>query len=285
MEVAEYYSTYAQQLEDYFERFLRQTKESLTPVNQQMVDDSPNDIQTPANEIFATVEAKGPVDTPRHMLVEIYAWASITTAGSMVGTCLGYTLLAPLMPYLVDVESAAIISYLVLPLTAQLIFQKYGYIQSLSHKSNVNLRFLSLGFCMVQGVFNGHVIHNIYVTGQPPAFLTPAIIAYSFANMPQEVGNNRIAQLSSSLSCALAGNISVGAITGYLTSSYFLLSLIYCAIAGIVMQFIFKRVHQERPLHTFQHALTSLMIIAKGLFFLIFGSYACVLVSISLNEY
>lgn len=43
------------------------------------------------------------------------------------------------------------------------------------------LRTFSLILCTIQGIFSGHVIHNIYVMGQPIPLVTPAAIAYSFA--------------------------------------------------------------------------------------------------------
>ncbi|EPB68602.1 hypothetical protein ANCCEY_12303 [Ancylostoma ceylanicum] len=140
-------------------------------------------------------------------------------------------------------------------------------------ESDSNLRYLSLGLCMLQGAFNGHVIHNIYITGQPPLFLTPTAIAYSFAYMPEGAGKNRVAQLSFSISSALAANIFIGAITGSLTAPYYFLSIGYCAVAGFMMQVIFRKVHRQTSLHSFQHAVTSLLITVKGLFFLLFGSY------------
>lgn len=63
--------------------------------------------------------------------------------------------------------------------------------------------------------------------------------------MPKEAGRNRLAQLFSSLNCALTANISIGAITGHLSPTYYFLTLGYCAAAGIVMQIIFKKVHKK----------------------------------------
>lgn len=63
--------------------------------------------------------------------------------------------------------------------------------------------------------------------------------------MPQETGKNRIAQLSLSISSALTANVFLGAITGSLTASYYFLTLAYCAVAGFMMQVIFKKVHTQ----------------------------------------
>lgn len=66
---------------------------------------------------------KGEVDTPNEAMVEVFAWASITTAASMFGTLLGYTICAPLMRNLTDSFCAALLSYVVLPLGAHLILR------------------------------------------------------------------------------------------------------------------------------------------------------------------
>lgn len=55
-------------------------------------------------------------------------------------------------------------------------------------ESDSNLRYLSLGLCIVQGALSGHAIHNIYITGQPLPFITPAAIAYCFAVMSSVLG-------------------------------------------------------------------------------------------------
>ncbi|EYC33385.1 hypothetical protein Y032_0002g768 [Ancylostoma ceylanicum] len=265
---------YCQQLENRYDDIIRYSRRTFTECSTRKTK-TPNGPTSIANEIFTAVQEKGEVDTPNEAMVEVFAWASITTTASMVGTFLGYTILAPLMRYSVDSLSAALISYLVLPLSAHLIFRRLDADSRYADREgDWRLRSLSLVFCFIQGIFNGHVIHNIYVTGQPIPVVTPAAIAYTFANMPKEAGRNRIAQLCSSLNCALTANISIGAITGHLSPPYYFLTLGYCVAAGIVMQIIFKKVHKKTPLHTFQHAVTSLMIAVKGLFFLLFGSYA-----------
>ncbi|KIH48575.1 hypothetical protein ANCDUO_21354 [Ancylostoma duodenale] len=114
-----------------------------------------------------------------------------------------------------------------------------------NRESDSDLRYLSLWLCIAQGAFSGHVIHNIYITGQPPVFITPAAIAYSFAYMPQAAGKNRIAQLSLSISAAVAANIFLGAITASLTPSYYFLSIAYCTVAAFMMQVIFRKVHRQ----------------------------------------
>ncbi|KAL6733916.1 hypothetical protein Aduo_004516 [Ancylostoma duodenale] len=276
-EIVDLCHTYCQQLENRYDDIIRRSRESFTECSTQPMKTAkgPTSTTSITNDILTAVQEKGEVDTPNDVMVEVFAWASVTTAASMVGTFLGYTVFAPLMRYLVDNICAAIISYLILPLSAHLIFRRLDADPRYADRENDwRLRSLSLIFCTIQGIFNAHVIHNIYVTGQPIPLVTPAAIAYTFANMPKEAGRNRIAQLCSSLNCALTANISIGAITGHLSPPYYFLTLGYCMAAGIVMQIIFKKVHKKTPLHTFQHAVTSLMIAVKGLFFLLFGSYA-----------
>ncbi|EYC33387.1 hypothetical protein Y032_0002g769 [Ancylostoma ceylanicum] len=272
-EVAEVYSAYCHQIEDNFEDFVRNTQETLAEASTKTIE-TVRDADSTTDELITAVRETCEVNTPRRAVVEIYAWASVTAAASMIGTFMGYTILAPLLSYFTGTFSAATLGFLIIPLSAHFLFRSYDDDPRYADReSDSNLRYLSLGLCMLQGAFNGHVIHNIYITGQPPLFLTPTAIAYSFAYMPEGAGKNRVAQLSFSISSALAANIFIGAITGSLTAPYYFLSIGYCAVAGFMMQVIFRKVHRQTSLHSFQHAVTSLLITVKGLFFLLFGSY------------
>ncbi|KAL6733917.1 hypothetical protein Aduo_004517 [Ancylostoma duodenale] len=272
-EVAELYTAYRHQIEDNLEDFVRNSQQTLAEASTQTFQ-TVKEADSTTEELVTAVTETSEVDTPRRALVEIYAWASITAACSMIGTFLGYTFFAPLLSYLMGTFSAALLGYLVIPLCAHILFRSYDDdLRYANRESDSDLRYLSLWLCIAQGAFSGHVIHNIYITGQPPVFITPAAIAYSFAYMPQAAGKNRIAQLSLSISAAVAANIFLGAITASLTPSYYFLSIAYCTVAAFMMQVIFRKVHRQTSLHSFQHAVTSLLITVKGLFFLLFGSY------------
>lgn len=44
-----------------------------------------------------------------------------------------------------------------------------------------DVRMVSLEFAVAQGIFVGRCMRDLYLSGQPPMFLTPATISVSFA--------------------------------------------------------------------------------------------------------
>uniref|UniRef100_A0A0K0D8T8 MFS domain-containing protein n=1 Tax=Angiostrongylus cantonensis TaxID=6313 RepID=A0A0K0D8T8_ANGCA len=94
----------------------------------------------------------------------------------------------------------------------------------------------------------------------------------SYAVAPSANGN-RVALLGGTIGAAVIFNLAVALITGNLSFTYFLLTLTYGGIAAAVMQLIFKNLNEKERGHVYQSALSCGFIIAKGTFFLLFGSY------------
>lgn len=133
-EVAELFSAYRHQIEDNLEDFIRNSQDTLAEASTQIetvtaADSTTDELITAVKETVCCSKGRSEnlvsynnkylqteVDTPKRAVVEIYAWASITTAGSMIGTFLGYTLFAPFLQYFVGTLTAAVLGYFILPL-------------------------------------------------------------------------------------------------------------------------------------------------------------------------
>ncbi|PIO72329.1 hypothetical protein TELCIR_05743 [Teladorsagia circumcincta] len=81
------------------------------------------------------------VETPRRFMVQIYAWSSVCALGAMYDEDIRY--MDPL--------------------------------------NDGDVRFVSFAFSVVQSLFVGRAIRNVYLSAQPPLFITPAAIAVCYA--------------------------------------------------------------------------------------------------------
>ncbi|VDO95600.1 unnamed protein product [Heligmosomoides polygyrus] len=134
-----------------------------------------------------------------------------------------------------------------------------------------------LAYAILQGVITGYVIDSIYLSYIPFAIVTPAIVALSFAKSPQAVtktaNGDRKQLLGGTIGAAVLVNFILGLLTGSLSFVYFLLTLTYAGIAAVVMQVAIKNLKGGDKVHVYQNALSCGLIVAKGMFFLLFGSY------------
>ncbi|KAJ1372268.1 hypothetical protein KIN20_034377 [Parelaphostrongylus tenuis] len=95
-----------------------------------------------------------------------------------------------------------------------------------------------MAFSVLQGVISDRISRKLYLSAQPPPFLTPASIAFLPAYMPICAGKNRLAHLTTSLSFAMGMNIVIGAIMNCLTLAYYALALCYVAGAWFTWQLV-----------------------------------------------
>ncbi|PIO52993.1 hypothetical protein TELCIR_25692 [Teladorsagia circumcincta] len=79
--------------------------------------------------------------------------------------------------------------------------------------------------------------------------------------------------LGGTIGTAVGVNFTLGLITGSLSFTYLLLTLVYAGIAHVIMQLCLKNLKCMDKGHLYQNALSCAVIAAKGMFFLTFGSY------------
>ncbi|EPB68523.1 hypothetical protein ANCCEY_12393 [Ancylostoma ceylanicum] len=125
---------------------------------------------------------------------------------------------------------------------------------------------------ITQGVLAGYAINSYYLSSQPLACVTPAVVSVGYTISVRQSHGNRFQMLGFSLGAAFIVNLVLGAMFGTNTLSYQFLTLGYVAIAGFMMQLVLHDVQMTRG-HAYQNALASLYLLFKGATFYCFGTY------------
>ncbi|KAK6057861.1 hypothetical protein COOONC_04576 [Cooperia oncophora] len=137
---------------------------------------------TVTDRLMNIVSDTNDVHTPRNSMVEIYAWSSVCAFAAMVGMFLGHSALAPFVESVVEENTAMITACIVLPSIAIFVIQQYDEdVRYHNPLKDGDVRFVSLSFSFVQGIFVGRAIRSVYLSAQPPLFITPAAITTMFA--------------------------------------------------------------------------------------------------------
>ncbi|VDM52671.1 unnamed protein product [Angiostrongylus costaricensis] len=276
--VVEVVERYRHELEDAMQT-IRQSGEEYGQSAQQMIQETRNQVEPQTQELITAVRDTSSVPPTTKPVVEVFAWATLMIFFANAGIIVGSYILGPLLSAFLGKSGAALLAFLAIPGYAHYSITKVGYVSALSDILNSGggddaaIRFQVLSLAIVQGVLMGFVINSLYLSSIPFAVLTPAITALSFPAVALSANGNRVALLAGTIGAAIIFNFAVGLVTVNLSFTYFLLSLTYGGIAAAVMQLIFKNLHEEAKGHVYQNALSCGFIIAKGTFFLLFGSY------------
>nr|CDJ94465.1 Protein of unknown function DUF856 domain containing protein [Haemonchus contortus] len=137
------------------------------------------------------------------------------------------------------------------------------------------IRMQLLSYAIIQGMLMGYVIDSIYLSYIPYAVITPAIVTVSFATVAKQSNGERKMLLGGTIGTAITVNFILGMITGSLSFVYFLLTLTYAGIAAVIMQLCLRNLKgtEDDSEHFYQNALSCSYVIAKVMFYLMFGSY------------
>ncbi|ETN82519.1 hypothetical protein NECAME_07905 [Necator americanus] len=263
--VAELYGSYRQELETAMEG-LRQRGQAFGESAPQYIEDTKSQIEPQTQEIIDAVQDTSAVSTPQRAVIEVFAWASVMVFFANVGVGFGSYIFGPIISIFIGKFGATLAAFVGIPLYAHYEIKHSG-------GSDVNIRLELLSLAVLQGVLTGFVIDSLYLSATPFAVLTPAIVTVSFASIAASAQGNRVTLLGGSVGAAVGVNFLIGLITGNLTFVYFLLTLTYAGIAAVTMQLVFKHIQGEAKGHVYQNVLSCSFIIAKGMFFLLFGSY------------
>ncbi|KAL6733918.1 hypothetical protein ANCDUO_01655 [Ancylostoma duodenale] len=263
--VAEVYGSYRQELEETMEG-LRQRGQALGESAPQMIEDTKSQIEPQTQELIEAVQDTSNVSTPQKVVIEVFAWSSVMVLFANIGLGFGSYILGPIISIFVGKFGATLAAFVAVPLYAH-------YQIKHSTGSDVNIRFELLSLAILQGVLTGFVINSLYLSATPFAVLTPAIVTVSFAAIANSANGNRVTLLGGSIGAAVGVNFLLGLITGSLTFVYFLLTLTYAGIAAVTMQLVFKHIQGDAKGHVYQNILSCSFIIAKGMFYILFGSY------------
>ncbi|VDM54800.1 unnamed protein product [Angiostrongylus costaricensis] len=247
-DVTNLYKAYRDEIECQVERFAGSSWDFTTATAKKIEEElastsTASEITT--ESVINVMSDTADVETPKNVVVQVFAWATVTVTASMIGTFMGYTVLSPILISNMEKHSAFILAYVVLPLIATLVMRMYDHDpRYCGPHVDAEVRYISMTFAVLQGY------------------------------MPICAGKNRLALLSTSLNFAMAMNIAFGAIMNWLTLAYYMLSFCYVLGSWITLQLAFLNIRKNNLIHVHQHLLVSILIGVKGTFFLLFGSYA-----------
>ncbi|KAJ1353199.1 hypothetical protein KIN20_009778 [Parelaphostrongylus tenuis] len=231
----------------------------------QTIEGTESQIELQTDGLVTAAQPSSAVSPETKPIIDVFAWATLMVFFSNVGIIVGSYIIGPILSKFLGKFGAATLAFFVVPSYAHYSIKKK------SGGDDGVIRFEVLTLAVIQGVLMGFVIDSLYLSSIPFAVLTPAIITVSFPAVALSSNGNRVTQLISTIGAAVIFNLAVGLATNSLSFTYFLLSLTYGGIAAVVMQLFFKNFLREA--HVYQNALCCGFIIAKGIFFLLFGSY------------
>ncbi|KAK5977150.1 hypothetical protein GCK32_004615 [Trichostrongylus colubriformis] len=273
--VAEVVQTYRQDLEEVAED-LRRRGQEIGETAPKMIEDTKNQIEPQTQEIINAIQDTSDVSPPEKPIIEVFAWSTVMVLFANIGIFFGVHLLGTFVSFVVGKFGAALVAFIGLPLYAHYkIKQKSGAKDAISEAvtGDKTIRMEMLSYAILQGVLTGFVIDSIYLSYIPYAVVTPAIVAVSFAAVSKNADGNRSVLLGGTIGTAVGVNFTMGLIMGSLSFTYILLTLTYAGIAYVIMQLCLKHVKRVDKGHLYQNALSCGYIVAKGMFFLTFGSY------------
>uniref|UniRef100_A0A0K0DLJ0 Vesicle transport protein n=1 Tax=Angiostrongylus cantonensis TaxID=6313 RepID=A0A0K0DLJ0_ANGCA len=218
-DVTNLYKTYRDEIECQVERFVGSSWDFTTATAKKIEEEllptrTASDITT--ESIISVMSDTAEVETPTNVVVQVFAWATVTVTASMIGTFMGYTVLSPFLVSSMEKHSAFILAYLVLPLIAMLVMRMYDRDpRYCGPHVDAEVRYISMAFAVLQGY------------------------------MPICAGKNRLALLSTSLNFAMAVNIVIGAIMNWLTFAYYMLSFCYVLGSWITLQLAFLKIRKS----------------------------------------
>uniref|UniRef100_A0A1I7XUI4 Uncharacterized protein n=1 Tax=Heterorhabditis bacteriophora TaxID=37862 RepID=A0A1I7XUI4_HETBA len=283
--VVETYGTYRREFEDTFNG-LRHRGQVIQKRALQFLTDTRAQVNPQKQKLVQLVSDTSDINIPHKVVVGTFAWASVLILGASIGSFLGSFVLDLFISCFVGKVGAAVLAFLIIPIYAYNTIKK----DEAAGVPDAIIRFSLLFLAIIQGILAGHTISSSYLSAQPLAFFTPAVIALTFPvihtlcihpclfyllfqSIAHSIGTNRVSLFCGVLGTALTLNLLLGAVAGYLTTAYFLLTVLYISSASIVLQFVCQDVkYNEVQLHTYQLALLILFVLVKNFVFLTFGS-------------
>ncbi|KAK5977147.1 hypothetical protein GCK32_004612 [Trichostrongylus colubriformis] len=271
--VAEVVETYRHDLEEAAED-LRQRGQSFSESAPKMIEDTRSQIEPTTQEIVEAVQDTSDASPPEKPMIEVFAWSTVMVFFANLSIFIGIHFLGPIVSIFVGKFGAFMLAAVGVPCYAHYTIKKSGVAEAAEAVTgDKSVRMELLSYAILQGVLMGYVIDSIYLSYIPYAVITPAIITISFASVAQNANGDRKMLLGGTVGAAVSFNLMLGMITGSLSFVYFLLTLTYAGIAAVIMQLCIKHLKSMSKGHVYQNALSCGFIVAKGMFFLMFGSY------------
>ncbi|CAO4379993.1 unnamed protein product [Caenorhabditis nigoni] len=263
--VTKTYANYVQDIQQAAEG-IRQRAAVLQQEGPAQLQQLQSQIQPQTQELISALqETQSPIGLPTSSVVEIFGWSSILLLGAGIASIVGGYLLSPIFGIFIGRAGAAILATLILPGLA-------AYQLNAEDGSTSATRFQLLLLALTQGVLMGHAISYTYVSGQPLGFITPLVIAFAYPLVAGQVGTAHVPLLGGAVGASFAAQFVFGLVSGSLTFSYFLLSALYSAASGALLQIAFKNLNAPSRIHMYQILLVASFLFSKALVYGLFGS-------------
>ncbi|GMT03340.1 hypothetical protein PENTCL1PPCAC_25514, partial [Pristionchus entomophagus] len=216
------------------------------------------------------VQDKSDVQTPGSAVLPTFAWTTVLTLGASIGFWAGANVLGGLVHLFFGGLFISLAALVALPISAfYAIKAKQGVAGS-----DADLRMFLLAYAAGSGVLLGAGFHSTYFYSEPLAFLTPLTVSLVFAYGAPALGATRPSLMGASVGGALALTTVAGILTGALSVSYLLLSVLYAGIAALTLQAIFKFVKNDsESTHLYMLGYVVAYFYVKALTFFVMGSY------------
>ncbi|KAF8384295.1 hypothetical protein PRIPAC_73437 [Pristionchus pacificus] len=216
------------------------------------------------------VQDKSDVQTPPSAVLPTFLWTTVLTLGASVGFFVGANILGGLVHLFFGGFFIALGVLVALPLYAYFTIKAKQAVAG----SDAELRMFLLAYALGSGVLLGAGFNSTYFYSEPLAFLTPLVVSLVFAYGAPALGAARPTLLGASVGGALGLTLVAGILTGALSTSYLLLSLMYAGIACLTLMTLFKFVKSESDAtHLYMLGYVVAYFYVKALTFFVMGSY------------
>ncbi|VDK84418.1 unnamed protein product [Litomosoides sigmodontis] len=204
-------------------------------------------------------------------LLRVFSWMAVMLLGLSFGAFFGGILSSSLLEFFISASDAALLAYLVLPLT---VYYFLHLPLEITAKDDFVRRYALFSFAVFEGLLTGYIFSDKDLIGKPPiAALTPMSIA-----LIPHFGSSIIGRDHAKLVCFTIGggfllHLSLGAIID-LSLPYILLAGLYGLIGFTVLQLYVNSAGKDRSqtiTHMYQLSFACAVILSQALVYVIFG--------------
>ncbi|KHJ90336.1 hypothetical protein OESDEN_09820 [Oesophagostomum dentatum] len=260
------YRTYREELEEAVEGLRQRSPTLMKGAALLTTVDAKSQAEVRTEDLLRAVKSISKAPTPERTVIEVFIWSSIMVLFANIGVGLGSYVLAPFLPIFLGKVGAMLLGVIGVPIYAHRKIKQ-------TDSSDVTIRNELLSLSIIQGILVGFSISNLYLSSSPFVVFTPLLVTVAFTLISSFASENRALVLGGSIGAAVGANLLLGYITSSLSFTYFLMSLTYAGIAAVTMLHMLKNSQNESKPYAYQNALSNSYIIAKGMFYILFGTY------------
>ncbi|GMR60818.1 hypothetical protein PMAYCL1PPCAC_31013 [Pristionchus mayeri] len=249
---------------------LRLRSSQVQELVQQQIASTASQVESLKSTIQDVVQDKSDVQTPPSAVLPTFLWTTVLTLGASIGFFVGANILGGLVHLFFGGFFISLAALVALPLYAYYTIKAKQAVAG----SDAELRMFLLAYALGSGVLLGAGFNSTYFYSEPLAFLTPLVVSLVFAYGAPALGSARPSLLGASVGGALGLTLVAGLLTGALSVSYVILSLLYAGAACLTLMTIFKFVKSDsESTHLYMLGYVVAYFYIKALAFFVMGSY------------